>query len=225
MLWTALRRLRDEEDGFTLIELMVVVMILAILIVMGLPTFLGVKARFQDRAAQTTSELVDGGCYRNAIHPTLLVGSSIIAILIVMGLPTFLDVKARFQDRAAQTDLRRSSQLGSCTRTTATFTNANVGGTGLVTIVPNMCYVASATLSAANGTVACASGAGGGSISVASTATQFAAARMSSSTSCFVILDATTGTKYGETTAANCSATWAATAGNVTATTPAAAGW
>ncbi len=34
-----LRRLRDEEDGFTLIELMVVVMILAILIVMGLPTF------------------------------------------------------------------------------------------------------------------------------------------------------------------------------------------
>ena len=53
MLRTALRRLRDEEDGFTLIELMVVVMILAILIVMGLPTFLGVKARFQDRAAQT----------------------------------------------------------------------------------------------------------------------------------------------------------------------------
>ena len=47
-----LRRMREEE-GFTLIELMVVVMILAILIVMGLPTFLGVKARFQDRAAQT----------------------------------------------------------------------------------------------------------------------------------------------------------------------------
>ncbi len=53
MLMTALRRLRDEEDGFTLIELMVVVMILAILIVMGMPTFLGVRARFQDRAAQT----------------------------------------------------------------------------------------------------------------------------------------------------------------------------
>ena len=48
----ALRRAQDE-DGFTLIELMVVVMILAILIVMGLPTFLGVKARFQERAAQT----------------------------------------------------------------------------------------------------------------------------------------------------------------------------
>jgi len=53
VLWTALRRLRDEDDGFTLIELMVVVMILGILIVMGMPTFLGVRARFQDRAAQT----------------------------------------------------------------------------------------------------------------------------------------------------------------------------
>ena len=61
MLRTALRRLRDEEDGFTLIELMVVVMILAILIVMGLPTFLGVKARFQDRAAQTDLRNVGPG--------------------------------------------------------------------------------------------------------------------------------------------------------------------
>ena len=53
MLRRMLGRLRGEEDGFTLIELMVVVMILAILIVMGLPTYIGVKARFQDRAAQT----------------------------------------------------------------------------------------------------------------------------------------------------------------------------
>jgi type IV pilus assembly protein PilA len=51
-------RRAGEEDGFTLIELMVVVMILAILIVMGLPTFLGVKARFQDRAAQTDARNV-----------------------------------------------------------------------------------------------------------------------------------------------------------------------
>ena len=39
-----------------------------------------------------------------------------------------------------------------------------------------------------------------------------------------MILDATTGTKYGETTAANCYARLGAPA-NVTATTPAAAGW
>ena len=58
-----------------------------------------------------------------------------------------------------------------------------------------------ATPSVATGTrCACASGAGRGSISVGFDATQFAAARMSASQSCFVILDATTGTKYGETT-------------------------
>ena len=95
-----------------------------------------------------------------------------------------------------------------------------------MTIVPNMCYVAgtAATKSVDTGTVACASGAGNGSISVNSTAAQFTAARLSSSQSCFVILDSTTGTKYGQTTAANCYADWATTV-TVTATTPAAAGW
>ena len=53
MLRTWQTRLHEDEDGFTLIELMVVVLILAILIVMGLPTFIGVRARFQNRAAQS----------------------------------------------------------------------------------------------------------------------------------------------------------------------------
>ena len=44
-------RLRpDDEDGFTLIELMVVVLIFAILIAIALPTFLGARQRAQDRA-------------------------------------------------------------------------------------------------------------------------------------------------------------------------------
>ena len=123
MLWTTLKRMRDEEDGFTLIELMVVVMILAILIVMGMPTFLGVRARFQDRGAQTD--------LRNAV----------------------LSARILYTDNA-------------------TFSSAtSLPGTGLVSIVPNMCYVAgtAATPSAASGTVACASGVGNGSISVNST--------------------------------------------------------
>ena len=46
-------RSRDQEEGFTLIELMVVVLIIAILIAIAIPTFLGARARAQDRAAQS----------------------------------------------------------------------------------------------------------------------------------------------------------------------------
>jgi type IV pilus assembly protein PilA len=46
-------RSRDREDGFTLIELMVVVLIIAILIAIAIPTFLGARQRAQDRAAQS----------------------------------------------------------------------------------------------------------------------------------------------------------------------------
>ncbi|HEY7667558.1 MAG TPA: type II secretion system protein [Actinomycetota bacterium] len=170
-------RLNDDEQGFTLIELMVVLMIFAILIVMGLPTYIGVKGRFQDRGAQ--SDL------RNSV----------------------LAARIMFTDQA-------------------NFTSANETSTGIVTIVNNQCYVAGGTPSVSTGAPVCVSGAGTGSISVASNASQFAAARMSNSTTCFLIVDSLTGTRYGSTTtAANCSATWAGTPGNVTATTPTAGGW
>jgi type IV pilus assembly protein PilA len=46
------RRIRDDR-GFTLIELMVVVLIIAILIAIAIPTFLGLRRRAQDRASQS----------------------------------------------------------------------------------------------------------------------------------------------------------------------------
>jgi len=55
VLQTLRRRLQGErEGGFTLIELMVVVLIIAILIATAIPTFLGARTRAQDRAAQAS---------------------------------------------------------------------------------------------------------------------------------------------------------------------------
>jgi type IV pilus assembly protein PilA len=49
-----LKARRANEEGFTLIELMVVVLIIAILIAIAIPTFLGARTRAQNRAAQSS---------------------------------------------------------------------------------------------------------------------------------------------------------------------------
>ena len=55
MLMSIRRRLEHNrgERGFTLIELMVVVLIIAILIAIAIPTFLGARRRAQDKQAQS----------------------------------------------------------------------------------------------------------------------------------------------------------------------------
>ena len=53
MLATLRKRFDRDDEGFTLIELMVVVLIIAILLAIAIPTFLGAQNRAKDRAAQS----------------------------------------------------------------------------------------------------------------------------------------------------------------------------
>ena len=54
MLAALRKRLDRDDEGFTLIELMVVVLIIAILLAIAIPTFLGARERANDRAAQSS---------------------------------------------------------------------------------------------------------------------------------------------------------------------------
>jgi type IV pilus assembly protein PilA len=66
---------RQDDRGFTLIELMVVVLIIAILLAIAIPTFLGAQNKAKDRSAQSSSRnaltnaktlYADNGTYADA---------------------------------------------------------------------------------------------------------------------------------------------------------------
>src|SRR4051794_17967805 len=79
-LKTRLAHDRQSDEGFTLIELMVVVLIIAVLLAIAIPTFLGSQTKAKDRSAQSSLRntvtaakaiFTDGSDYSAATAATL----------------------------------------------------------------------------------------------------------------------------------------------------------
>lgn len=92
---------RAEDEGFTLIELMVVVLIIAILLAIAIPSFLGARERAADRSAQSN--------VRNA-HTTELVFYSDHQVFTTDS-SSLAGVDASLQYRSDLTTLQRGSEV------------------------------------------------------------------------------------------------------------------
>ena len=137
MLETLRKRRENEDEGFTLIELMVVILIIAILIAIAIPTFLGAQKRAKDRAAQ--SDL------RNALSAgkTLATdweGAFCASASSTPGSCNALDASDMFEEEGSLDFVNGATPADDSTAvavTVADYTNAagNNIGNGLLTLV------------------------------------------------------------------------------------------
>ncbi len=98
-----MRQRLSQEEGFTLIELMVVVLIIAVLVAIAIPSFLGFRNSAQDRAAQTAlrntllaqkATWTDSSAYTSnattlaGYEPSIVIGTGVNEVNIVNAVAT-----------------------------------------------------------------------------------------------------------------------------------------
>jgi type IV pilus assembly protein PilA len=139
---TAIRKrlAHDDERGFTLIELMVVVLIIAILIAIAIPTFLGARDRAQDRSAQsnlrnalTAAKTVysDNQTYGTSASLVTAAGASAPELTFQAGASTTNKQISTAVSNGGQTvNLVVKSETGKCFAMTDVSTGASAGTTG-----------------------------------------------------------------------------------------------
>ena len=123
------KRLRDEE-GFTLIELMVVVLIIAILIAIAIPTFLGARRRAQDRQAQSNLRnalTAEKTYYSDKQEYTADVASGGQLELIESSLSYITSGTALAKNRQVKVELASSNQIVCLTSESASGTTFVLG--------------------------------------------------------------------------------------------------
>jgi type IV pilus assembly protein PilA len=134
------RLAHDDEQGFTLIELMVVVLIIAILIAIAIPTFLGARDRAQDRSAQSNlrnaltsakAVFVDNQSYLNPDVPGLIaaLGQSAPELTFVAGAST-TNKTVSVAATASRVQLVVKSDTGTCFSMTDVASGGTAGTTG-----------------------------------------------------------------------------------------------
>jgi type IV pilus assembly protein PilA len=121
-LKSTLAQRRKHDEGFTLIELMVVVMIIAVLLAIAIPTFLGSQNKAKDRAAQSSLRnaltaaktiYTDGSDYKLADTVALKAGEPSLSFVTT-----------------ASTDAKTVSLVATATATTSIFYAASKSASG-----------------------------------------------------------------------------------------------
>ena len=136
----------ERDRGFTLIELMVVVLIIAILLAIAIPTFLGAQNKAKDRSAQSSARntltaaktiFADNGKYTDA---------TIVALAAVEPAFTFL---------ATGTASAGPKEVSSDSTDATTFYAAAKSDTGTCYFIKDVMATAGGTSFASSATGAC----------------------------------------------------------------------